>query len=108
MYTDFLTAKNYRVITAVDGADAIAQVQAHRPDLVLMDIQMPNVDGMVAIQHIRAEPTVAKTPIIALTALAMTGDRERCMAAGADGYLSKPVSLRNLDAKVREMLKREA
>lgn len=108
MFSDFLAAKHYQIITAVDGAEAVAQVHAHRPDLVLMDIQMPNVDGLTAIKLIRANPAIAKTPIVALTALAMTGDRERCLAAGADDYLSKPVSLKNMEAKVQEILKARA
>ena len=70
------------------------------PDLVLMDIQMPEMDGLQAIKRLRADETTAVLPIIALTALAMPGDRERCLAAGADAYLSKPLSLKALLAVI--------
>jgi CheY-like chemotaxis protein len=101
---DYLEAKGYRVIVARDGSEAVHLAGDRVPDLILMDIQMPGTDGLEAIRRIRAEvePTsecglaVAETPIIALTALAMPGDQERCMQAGADAYLSKPVRLKQL------------
>jgi CheY-like chemotaxis protein len=71
-------------------------VRATRPDLVILDIQMPGMDGLETIHHIRADPAVGTVPIIALTALTLPGDRERCLAAGATAYLVKPVSLRVL------------
>jgi signal transduction histidine kinase len=99
-----LTAAAYRVITARDGAEAIRQTEQHQPDLILMDIQMPTVDGLEAIRRIRTQPTMKATPIIALTALAMAGDRERCLAAGANEYLTKPVSLQQLIRLIATML----
>ncbi|MBK8045707.1 MAG: response regulator [Anaerolineales bacterium] len=92
---DYLTFKQYRVVIARTGLQALDFAQI-RPDLILMDIQMPEMDGLEAIRTLRTMPEVADAPIIALTALAMTGDRERCLAAGANEYLSKPVSLREL------------
>lgn len=98
VYSDYLLSKNYRVAVARHGSDAITLLQELHPNLILMDIQMPGMDGLEAIRHIRAsmDTLVAATPIIALTALAMPGDRERCLAVGANEYLSKPVSLQDL------------
>jgi signal transduction histidine kinase/ActR/RegA family two-component response regulator len=94
--SDYLTAYGYRVILALDGAQAVVMAQQEQPDVILMDIQMPVMDGLEAIQLIRADADVPNIPIIALTALAMPGDRERCLASGADEYLSKPVNLKML------------
>ena len=106
--SDYLSAKGCRVIVARNGSEAIRRAREDRPDVILMDIQMPGMDGLEAIRHIRAEPDprVAQVPIIALTAIAMSGDRQRCMEAGANEYLSKPVSLKELveviEAQLRE------
>jgi CheY-like chemotaxis protein len=96
LISDYLGACGYQVAIAYNGAEAIAQVHEQQPAIVLMDIQMPNMDGIEAIRRIRASTDMADIPIIALTALAMPGDRERCLAAGANAYLSKPVNLRGL------------
>jgi PAS domain S-box-containing protein len=96
LVSDYLLAQGYQVIVAQDGTEAVAQAQRARPDVILMDVQMPGMNGLEAIQHIRADPHLLTTPIIALTALAMPGDRERCLAAGANEYLSKPVNLKKL------------
>jgi PAS domain S-box-containing protein len=98
--TEYLEAKSYRVLVARNGAEAVALARESRPALILMDIQMPVMDGLEAIRRIRDDPTIAPVPIIALTALAMPGDRERCLAAGADEYLSKPISLKGLAARI--------
>jgi CheY-like chemotaxis protein len=92
----YLLAKEYRVIVARNGGEAIARAREERPDLILMDIQMPMIDGLEATRRIRADAQLAKVPIIALTALAMPGDRERCLEAGMNDYMSKPVSLKRL------------
>ena len=94
----YLQRKGYEVVVARNGAEAIKQIQEKEFDLVLMDIQMPEVDGFEAIRRIRAHPQPQKAtiPIIALTALAMSGDREQCLAVGADNYLSKPLNLKQL------------
>lgn len=102
----YLTAQSYRVARAADGMEAVAQCRTLRPDLVLMDIQMPGMDGLEATRLLRAEADVkvARVPIVAVTALAFPGDRERCMAAGVDGYLAKPVSLHTLTATITRLL----
>lgn len=92
----YLSAHSYQVITASNGVEAILKATTHHPDVILMDIQMPEVDGLQATRQIRKNHTLAHVPIVALTALAMPGDRERCLAAGINEYLSKPVSLRQL------------
>ena len=92
----YLQAKHFVVDCVHDGRQAVDQTIAWRPDVVLMDIQMPVMDGLQATRLIREHPEVARTPIVAVTALAMPGDRERCLAAGVDAYLAKPVRLREL------------
>jgi signal transduction histidine kinase len=96
MVADYLTAKGFQVVVAQEGSEAVAQTRESEPDAIVMDIQMPGMNGLEAIRYIRSDPTVARMPIIALTALAMPSDRKDCLAAGADDYLSKPVSLRTL------------
>ncbi|MDR9405252.1 MAG: response regulator, partial [Halothece sp. Uz-M2-17] len=79
----------------------------HQPDIILMDIQMPQKDGLTAIRELRAIPDFAETPIIALTALAMSGDEEKCLEAGADYYLAKPVRLKQLALLIQDCLQGE-
>jgi PAS domain S-box-containing protein len=105
---DYLERSGYRLIFAIDGREAVDRTRTEHPDLVLMDVQMPNKDGLEAMREIRAIPEVAHTPMIALTALAMTGDRERCLAAGANDYLTKPVSLKNLVVTMKRLLEEAA
>jgi CheY-like chemotaxis protein len=93
---DGLRGQGNLVEVARNGLEALARAQTTPPDLILMDIQMPGMDGLEAIRRLRADARLAATPIIALTALVMPGDRERCLAAGASLYLSKPVSLQTL------------
>ncbi len=92
----YLEAKNYQVLLARNGVEAVQLTQQHQPDLVLMDIQMPILDGLQAIQQIRSDANLKTIPIIALTALAMPGDMERCLQAGATDYLPKPIQLKRL------------
>ncbi|EIJ43144.1 PAS domain S-box [Beggiatoa alba B18LD] len=92
----YLSARGYRLLTARNGLEALEQTKNQHPDVILMDIQMPVMDGLEATRQIKAEQTTKMIPIIAITALAMPGDREWCLQAGVDEYLSKPVSCRQL------------
>jgi CheY-like chemotaxis protein len=89
---------------AADGEQALARAEEIGPDLILMDIQMPKVSGVEATRLLRSNPRFAHTPILALTALAMPGDRELCMAAGASAYIAKPFLLKDLVKTIQEWL----
>ena len=104
VFMEYLSALGYEVILAQNGLEAVALCAERQPDLVLMDIQMPEMDGIEATHRIRANPQTAQVPIIALTALAMSGDRERCLSAGMNRYLSKPVNLRGLATEIASLL----
>jgi CheY-like chemotaxis protein len=104
VFMEYLSALGYEVILAQNGVEAVALCAERQPDLVLMDIQMPEMDGIEATHRIRANPQTAQVPIIALTALAMSGDRERCLSAGMNRYLSKPVNLRGLATEIASLL----
>jgi len=93
MVKEYLELEGYRVVLAGDGEEALEKAKETPPIIILMDIQMPRMDGLNAMVHLRKDPRFASTPIVALTALAMPGDKERCLRAGANAYLSKPVSL---------------
>jgi len=93
---DYLEAKNFQVVVAHNGVEALARASEINPNIILMDIQMPGMDGLEATRHLRADCRFRSVPIIALSAHAMPGDRERCLLAGASDYLSKPVSLKQL------------
>jgi CheY-like chemotaxis protein len=93
---DYLTHAGYQLYIAGDGEQALRYAEEFSPDLILMDIQMPRMSGVEAIRRLRAIPKFANTPILALTALAMPGDRELCLAAGASAYIAKPFLMRDL------------
>ena len=103
---DVLTFKGYRLAEAETGEDGVRLARELHPDLILMDIQLPGINGMVALGQIRQDPAIARTPVIAVTASAMTQDRQKIMAAGFDGYQSKPINVKDFLAAVREMLDR--
>jgi CheY-like chemotaxis protein len=95
-----LEAGGHSVLQAVDAATGIALARSECPDLILMDVQLPVMSGLEATAILKADPATRDIPIIALTALAMSGDRERIMAAGCDGYLEKPIRYKTLLAEV--------
>jgi two-component system, cell cycle response regulator DivK len=105
---DVLGATGYRTLEAGTGHQAIALAAEHTPDLVLMDIQLPDVDGVHALRRLRADERTAAIPVLAVTAQAMYGDRERFLAAGFDGYVSKPLNVRELIGTVRQICDRRA
>jgi two-component system cell cycle response regulator DivK len=100
---DILQFKGYRTLEAVTGEEGIALAVAHMPNLVLMDIQLPDMDGVTALGKLRGDGGTAAIPVIALTAFAMKDDRDRLMAAGFDGYLSKPIDIRSFPDEVRRL-----
>lgn len=104
IFVDYLQVWGYRVIVARSGSEALARAQAEAPDLILMDVQLPEMDGLTAVCEIRKTTQLQQIPIITLTALAMQGDQERCLAAGANVYLSKPVQLRQLVLTIDRLL----
>ncbi len=106
MVQDYLESLGYQILVAHDGEEALLKAQEFFPDLILMDIQMPKVNGFEATYRLRADPRFASVPIIALTAFAMPGDRERCLEAGMEEYLSKPVRLKELTQMIENFLER--
>jgi two-component system, cell cycle response regulator DivK len=103
---DLLTAAAFEYIEAVDGAQGVAAAVQERPDLILMDIQLPVLDGYEATRQIKANPALTSIPIIAVTSYALSGDDQKALAAGCDDYVTKPYSPRALLDKVREHLAR--
>ena len=101
---DLLSMAGYELVEAHDGAEGVAKAAEHKPDLILMDIQMPVMDGYEATRRIKADPALKGIPVIAVTSYALSGDEEKTRAAGCDGYITKPFSPRQMLAKVREIL----
>jgi two-component system, cell cycle response regulator DivK len=101
---EILTARGYEVISADRGAQAVEMARTRRPALVLLDMRLPDVDGLEVLKRLRSLAETKDLPVVAMTAQAMTGDRERFLAAGCDGYVSKPISLRILYAEVERHL----
>ncbi len=101
---DMLSATDYQITEAENGEEALAAVTKQRPDLILMDIQMPILDGYEATRRIKADPGLRSIPIIAITSYALSGDEHKARAAGCDDYVPKPYSPRQLLAKIRQYL----
>ena len=99
---DLLATAGYDMIEAEDGVQAIAAASEHRPDLILMDIQLPMLDGYEATRRIKADPALSAIPIIVVTSYALSGDEDKARAAGCNAYVAKPYSPRALLAKIRE------
>jgi two-component system, cell cycle response regulator DivK len=101
-----LERKGYQVVIAIDGEQGVAMAGTEMPDLILMDMSLPVIDGWEATRRIKGDPAVRATPVIALTAHAMAGDQEKCVAAGCDDYDTKPVDLPRLLGKIETLLQR--
>jgi two-component system, cell cycle response regulator DivK len=101
---DVLLRAGFEVIEARSGEEGVAQARACTPDLILMDLQLPGIDGTQAMRMIKDDPDAADIPIVALTAFAMADDRERALSSGFDGYLSKPISVRDLPRQISEFV----
>ncbi|MFZ1537805.1 MAG: ATP-binding protein [Chromatiaceae bacterium] len=106
MISHYLQLRGFEVHAARNGLEAVVVARACLPDIIVMDVQMPELDGLEATRQLRADPKLRRTPIIALTALAMPGDRERCLDAGMDDYLSKPLGLSELHKSLTSWIKR--
>ena len=104
LFSDILTFHDYEVSEAIDGQDGMDQARKLMPDLILMDIQMPGMDGLTAGSILKGDPATACQKIIALTSFAMQGDREKFLEAGFDGYLSKPINTRELPDQIKQWL----
>ena len=99
---DVLRFDGYDVATAADAADAITAIEARQPDLILMDVQMPRIDGLTLTRRLKAEAATKDIVIVALTSSAMLGDEEKARQAGCDGYITKPIDSRRLGEQVAE------
>jgi two-component system, cell cycle response regulator DivK len=102
---DLLAASDYALIEAKTGEEGLALAEQERPDLILMDIQLPGLDGYEVTRRIKANPTLSHIPIIAVTSYALSGDEQKAYAAGCHDYVAKPFSPRALMAKIKEYLK---
>ena len=103
-----LERRGYQVVVAVDGAESIAKAESESPDLILMDMSLPGLDGWEATRQIKAAPETRAIPVIALTAHAMSGDREKAIGAGCDDFDTKPVDFTRLVEKIEALLGRAA
>ena len=108
MLTRRLERKGYEITTAVDGAEGVQKAKSENPDLILMDLSLPNVDGWEATRMLKASPETKHIPVIALTSHAMAGDRDRSLEAGCDEYDTKPVDFYRLLSKIELLLSRDA
>lgn len=104
---DVLEYAGFTVLVATTGEDAVATARRSAPDVILMDLQLPGIDGHAALSLLRADSTTSDIPVVALTAFAMAKDRDRALAAGFDGYLEKPISVRSFPDQVRAHLRTE-
>lgn len=100
-----LTSKGYDVFEAENGEDGVIQSESIKPDLILMDMQMPGLDGYEATKQIKKKSGLENIPIIALTAHALHGDKEKCLAAGCDGFIPKPIDVQNFEEQIAKFIK---
>lgn len=104
LFRELLEARGYTVVEACDGPEALRMIEQAQPDLLLLDIGMPVLDGFAVVRAIRENPLVAALPVLAVTAYAMQGDRERILSSGFDGYLPKPINARSLAEELERLL----
>ncbi len=105
LVTFLVQAQGYEVATAVDAQSALAQIRANPPAVILMDLQLPGIDGLALTRQIKSDPAMKDIAIIAVTAYAMKGDQERALAAGCDDYVSKPIDTRALPGVIAKHVK---
>ena len=108
LISDLLEVHGYRVLKATAGAEALKQSQSEHPDLILMDIQLPGLDGLTITGILKDDPGTRDIPVIALTAHAMRGDEEKALQAGCNAYISKPIDTRQLPITLRSFLDRDS
>jgi CheY-like chemotaxis protein len=106
LVSDLLAFEGYRVLKAEDGEQAAASVEAEPPDLILLDVDLPGIDGLTLTKRLKSDARTGDIIIVALTAFAMKADRQRAVAAGCDAYVTKPIDTRGLPAQVAELLQR--
>ena len=104
LFRDIIEANNYKTLETKEGLQAITLIREHRPDLILMDIQLPEISGLDVTRRIKAERDIASIPIIAVTAFAMRDDEEKILQAGCEAYLSKPISIDNFVATIKKFI----
>jgi CheY-like chemotaxis protein len=103
---ELLESRGYDVVEACDGQEALTVIEQTRPDILLLDIGMPKMDGFAVVRELRQDPRLAKLPVIAVTAYAMQGDREKVLGSGFDGYLSKPINVKALEQELERLEQR--
>ena len=108
LLNDVLEAYGYDIVKTDSGAAVLRLARTHRPDLVLMDIQLPDVSGLDAVRQLKADPETKEIPVIAVTAFAMAGDERRALDSGCNGYVAKPIMLREFLATIEEFLRGKA
>lgn len=104
LFRDLLEANGYRTLHTADGLDVLDMAREHRPDLILMDIQLPEISGLEVTGWLKKDPDLKSIPVVALTAFAMKGDEEKILAGGCEGYISKPISVATFLSTVRQFL----
>jgi CheY-like chemotaxis protein len=104
LVSDLLAFEGYRVLRAADGEEAATSVKRDFPELILLDVDLPGIDGLTLTKKLKSDPPTADIIVVALTAFAMKGDRQRAIAAGCDAYVTKPINTRELPAQVAELL----
>jgi two-component system cell cycle response regulator DivK len=104
LLSDLLQVKGYATVTAESGPQALAQIAAEKPDLVLMDIQLPDIDGIEALRQIRTEPALDATPVLAVSASVMPDEQQQIVASGFDAYVTKPINLKQFLETVQRVL----